>query len=529
LVANLLAATLAWPVTRDEARIWLQRLSRSDGPALVLAIDGVRPDRNDIRRDIEELASNAYGDNVRIVFTLDDTVVRGFRRNASGRGWSVIGRAAVGVEVEALSDVEFQAAQRMLWEHRIGFVPGVDRAAEMRAPWVLRSMVAAISSDPKRNDENLTAALPPMLGIGLIDYARERFDDPELRRRFQALARAMLTDSTDKTRPIGLMLESVGVFMVRHQTLESEIDRADIDHLIANGLLKAGIHESGEAVLVAHLPELLASELAGQLAREIASRARSDVRAAALWLAETSRSLPLGDVVAAQAISDAARRGDVALNFVTTLLETPPREERIKPGTKFAMQFPRGGMLHLTLREDGSLAVLAGGEQHIIPADDDEEAGSFIADIHSWLILSHLAARPSVLQTADGGNGGRLDPGLLLVLGTCPHVLRGPQNDPEKSAVLTHQIPGHGSIVCHHAGIVEPVTMAIYFFLGSVGPSATDWVEEAVSRESFPLLMRVNIALRQLVDSADTAKGSWAKEMIESLVTPALKESPLSH
>jgi hypothetical protein len=233
--------------------------------------------------------------------------------------------------------------------------------------------------------------------------------------------------------------------------------------------------------------------------------------------------------VAAQAIYDAAKQGEVALNFVTTLLETPPREERMKPGTKFAMQFPGGGMLQLTLREDGSLAVLAGGEQHIIPADDDEEAGSFLADIHNWLILSHLAARPSIIQTADGENGGRLDPGLLLVLGTCPHVLRGPQNDPERSSVLTHKIPGHGSIVCHHSGIVEPVTMAIYFFLGSAGPSATAWVEEAVSRESFPLLMRVNIALRQLVDSADTVKGAWAKRMIETLVTPALKESPLFH
>ena len=79
--------------------------------------------------------------------------------------------------------------------------------------------------------------------------------------------------------------------------------------------------------------------------------------------------------------------------------------------------------------------------------------------------------------------------------------------------MLTHKIPGHGNIVCHYSGIVEPVTMAIYFFLGSAGPSATDWVEEAVSLESFPLLMRANIALRQLINSADTVKGAWAKRM----------------
>jgi len=527
-LANILAAALAWTVSRDEVRTWLRRISNSGGPALVLAIDGVGPDNDEVRRDIEELSSSAYGNKVRIVISLDDTVVRRLTLSASGRKSTVIGRAAVKVEVKPLNDAEFGASLRALWEHRISFVPGAHAAAEMRTPWILRAVVAGVSSEPEHKNEGLTAVLAPMLGLNLIDYARERFKDPELHRKSQQVARAVLEDSIDRTRPIGLILESVGLFMVRNKTLETVLERADIDSLIAIGLLKPGTHVSGDAILLVRLPELLASELALLLANELENRSRTDVQAAAAWLSDTSKSLPLGDIVAAQAIYDAARRGGITLDFINALLNGFPREEVIRPGTKFAMHLPGVGIAQLTFQEDGSLTVLAGGQQHVIPLDDDEQFGSML-DLNNWLILSHLVARPFMIQSSDGKIKGRIDPGLLLELGTCQFVLRGPQNDPAKSGVLTHSVPGHGNIVCHKSGIVEPVTMAIYGFLGSNGPSATEWIDEAIERASFPLLCRVDIALRQLVDSNDHEKASWAKKMIEEVVKPELEKFPLLH
>jgi hypothetical protein len=78
-------------------------------------------------------------------------------------------------------------------------------------------------------------------------------------------------------------------------------------------------------------------------------------------------------------------------------------------------------------------------------------------------------------------------------------------------------------------GIVEPVTMAMYFFLGAAGAQATAWVEEAVAGESFPLLARVDIALRQFLESADRPKASWARMMIDDIVKPAFERFPPLH
>ena len=526
-LANLLADKLNWPVTLDEVRNWLRRLSKAQGPALVLAIDGVLLDNDDIRRDIGELCSDTYGMNVRMVISVDDTAVKGLTTNRTGRKASAIGRAAVNVEVKPLSDGEFEAAVRVLWdEHRIGFVPGVGAAAEMRTPWILRAVAAGVSTDPKHKNQNLIAILPPMLGLNLIEYARERFDDPDLRRKVREIAKAVLQDAADQSRPISLILESIGLYLVRDKTLETVLDRGDINLLIAEGVLRTRTHASGEALLSVRLPELLASELALLLAQELERRAKVNATGASEWLTDVSRSLPLGDIVAAQAIFDGIQNRAMGWDLIRAILSTPPREESIPSGSRFAMLLPDGTTADMTFEETGLILTLPDGNQYVLPPDEDDKFGSLVADIHNWLILSHLVLRPLVLQLPDGTTG-RIEPALLLEVGTCTMVLRGPQNDPARNSVLTHSVAGHGSIVCHRAGVVEPITMAIYHFLGTNGARTTAWIEEAIHRRSFPLLCRIDIALRQLIDSADRAKGVWAQKVLDDLLKPALEKFPL--
>jgi hypothetical protein len=528
-LANVLANTLAWPVSADEVRAWLRRLSNEEGPALVLAMDGIHSGNEEIRKDIEELCSRTFGQNIRMVISMDDTAVVSFTLNASGRKSTVIGRLAVTVEVLPLNDQEFKGALQTLWDHRIGFMPGVQSAAEMRAPWVLRATAAGAMEHSNSSDENLTAILAPMLGLNLIDHARGIFADPELRRQLQEVAKAVLEDSADRARNIALVLESVGLFMVRRKTLTKFLDRDDINSLNSKGVLKPGMHASGEAVFFVRLPELLASELSLILADELAMRVPSDAQAAAEWLTEISTGLPLGDIIAAQAIFDAATTGVMTLDFINSLVSVPPREEGILPGTKFAMHIPGFGLARLEFQEDGSLVWTANGRREVIPAEEDESFGSMIADHRSWLVLSHLALRPFVMESMDGKKKGRLDPLLLLELGTCRYTLRGPQNDPEKNMVLTHSVPNHGNIVCHHAGVVEPVTMAILRLLSSGGTNETEWIKRAVERQSFALLARIDISLQQLDGSADEQKSAWANKMREDILKPALESFPLLH
>jgi hypothetical protein len=507
-------------------RTWLRRLSKTEGTAIVLAIDGPAPANSDIRKDVDELVSGSYGANVRIVISMDDTVVSKYTTTPDGRKATAIGRAASEVEVTPLSDPEFKEALRILQNNRIAFIHGAMVAAELRAPSMLRAIAAAITDDRAHREGQGVAIFPPLLGLSLIGYARQ-FNDLDLRRKLRETAKAVLKDSEDSNRSPALKLESVGLFVVRNQTLERFLNRPDIESLVTTGVLKPGVDGSGEATLYIRLPEVLASELSRLLAEDLAKKIPKSAKKAAAWLAKTAAALPLGDIIAAQAVFEAATTGIVTLSFVNELVNVPPREEKANPGL-YAMHVPGRGLRTLHFQEDGCLLWTENGEEYVVQPEPGEGIGSFVVDMSSWLILSHLALRPFEMGTPDGNGRERVDPFLLLEIGTCPQVLRGPQNDPAQNAVLVHDVPGHGSIVCHKFGVVEPVTLAITRLLGSNWVDAGDWINLAIGIGSLPLTMRVYTAL-QHVASISSTKERWANKMLEKVVEPALRRFPPLH
>jgi hypothetical protein len=90
------------------------------------------------------------------------------------------------------------------------------------------------------------------------------------------------------------------------------------------------------------------------------------------------------------------------------------------------------------------------------------------------------------------------------------------------NAVRMHKLKGHGSVACHEAGIVEPITLSMFKFLDREGEGANEWVDEAVARNSVPLLLRIDMALRYIEDRGDTPLAQWAKDILSRVIRPAL-------
>ncbi|MGD0105922.1 MAG: type I restriction enzyme HsdR N-terminal domain-containing protein [Rhodopila sp.] len=529
-LANVFRSAISWPVTREEAREWALRLSKAGGPALVLAIDGLGAERDDPHRDIEDLTSVAFGEGIQVVAALDDVIAERVTLNSTGRNASAIGRRADRVKLGLLDNDEFAQARAVLWENGLAVIAGAESAEELRVPWVLRAAGACYEESPRRRDENLAAGIPPLLGLELIVHAREQFTDDELRRLFRGVAEAAIADASDRKRPVGLILQSLAVFVVRRKTLRNSLEAAEIDVLIDRALLRPYQPPSGEPLLIARHSELLASEIADLLGRELATRAQKDPTQAADWIAGAAANFPLGDVVAAQAILDATmRHGGLPIQVIVALLETPPQRHAVKPGTRTAVYFPGIGSFDMTFREGGSIDVEVSGRRHVIEADPDEEAPCFYGDYHPWLILSHLAGKPFIWGSDLEDRAARVDPMLLLEVGSCPTVLRLPGGTPGLASLPIHDIPGVGSIVCHEAGIVEPITWSIFRFLITEGKGAEDWVQEAVKRESLPLLARIDIALRSVALTAAPRVAPWAQQALETCVRPALLALPPLH
>lgn len=526
-LADALARSLAWPVTREEARSWLVRVSHSSDRRLLLSVDGLDSGDNDPRREIEDLSSTTFGPGLSIIVAVDDATAGKLVTAHNGLTESAIGRRAQRVQVGPLDDREFQIALQVLRGHRIELMHGAQATPEFRQPWVLRAISALVIERIEDAAPTLAVALPPLLSLDLIRHARERFTDHELRRLFKAVAKALLVDTRDQKRDASLMLESLEINVVRRETLRQHVDATELTWLIDRGFVKPAIHASGDPVLFIRLPELLASELARLLADELVALVRADAQHAATWIADAASNLPIGDVIAAQAISDAAHRpGSLSFELIGALLETSPERQPVSAGGRFATHFPGVGPVELVFKEDGTAVVDIDGHLHTIDLGDDGMSNTY-TNIHQWLILSHLAAVPCAMETSEGLQ--RVDPGILLAVGTADIVLRKPGGDHQMRAAPTHDVPGVGSMVCHEAGIIEPITNSIFRYLVHNGASANDWIDAALAEDSMPLLGRIHIALLQVASSANEELAKWAGETLTSKVLPAFKLLPALH
>jgi hypothetical protein len=529
-VADTLTRNLDWPVTREEARAWLKNLSQSDGPRLAIVIDGVGLDLGKSRDEIVDLTSVTFGSRLSVVLELDDVCADAAVLNSTGRQASAIGRRAQRVQVASLDDSEFASACEALWNQRLAMANGAQSSPELRLPWVLRAIGSRLVEEPQHGDFDLVAGIPPLLSVDLIHLTRNAFEQ-EIRISFRAIAAAALEDAQDLKRPISLILESMGTYVVRRKTLKKHLAHAEIERLRQQGYIRPILHESGEDVFVVCVPELVACEAAWVVAGEIAERVRQSPEKTAKWLSTTAANVPLGDIVAGQAIIDAAMQGQaVPFDLIAFLMECSPRKETLKEGSRLAMHLPGAGTLHLTVQADGLAARTKRGVEHFIPFDRADSPNITYTDIHAWLILSHLAGVPCAIgNESSEDEPQRLDPSILLEVCKCPVILRRPSADPSTSAILTHEIDGSGSFVCHKAGIVEPITLSLFKFLSVEGRNADEWIQTAVASGSVPMLARLDIAVREISNLADTSVATFAKETLEKRIRPAMSTALTPH
>lgn len=234
----------------------------------------------------------------------------------------------------------------------------------------------------------------------------------------------------------------------------------------------------------------------------------------------------MGDVVPAQAIIDAAGILEgIPLAFLNELLMDYPRKEAVSPGTRAAMYWPSLGAVGLRFNEDGSVVASGPGGMSIeldLSPDERDEMSMQVGG-QGWLVLSHLAGLQLLAVGDDGRVVGSATPALLLEIGSCPVPLRRPSTLEADHGMWTHDVPGKGDVVCHRSGIVEPITLALLNAIVRMEVDEVDaWIAETMQRESFPLLARTDIALRQVTHFADKEKACWAQRTLDSIVGPAI-------
>jgi hypothetical protein len=504
-IADILARALNWPITPEEARDWVRRLSLSEGPPLLIAIDGIDPDDAATVLELEDLTSATFGPRLTILAALDDHGATRLLQGSNGYGESPLGRRTGSpVTVGPLSRQEFSRAAAYVQTQGIGIMDGGQYSADLRQPWLLQALAMRLAALTGPG----AGVVPSVMGVEVLNQARASFTDPELRRRFQGLARAMIADAQDRSRPPVMALQLASRFFARRETLDRLMKEADVQWLLHRGFVVPGLGEHDIPIVTIALPELAASELARVLAEDLAEEIKNSPAKAVDWLAGAASNFALGDVVAARAIFDVVDwRKSLPFNFIAEMAKSAPRRGRLSPDGRYAAWTPEAG------------------EVEVVSEDGDPET---IENLHPWLILSHVASRWTV---ADFGRGPeRIDRHILLTVGRADFILRQPGPEFEFAALPVHEMSDGGEFVCYSAGIVEAVTLNMILYLQNETRTEADrFVDEALEEDDLYLTARLDLALRMLVRSGKTGLADWASDVLTAKVQSAMAARGLHH
>lgn len=520
-LADVLSRALDWPVTPNEARAWLVQISKSTEHKLLILVDDLDPQDQEARRSIEDLLTHTFGPGLALAVSAHESDAEKLCRTKNLLGSSAVGRAAQWVELGPLTDTEFKAAKLMLLERKIDITNGAESSDELREPWVLRAVVGSILESIQNAPDEIYGKVPPLLSLDLVETARGRFNAPEVVRLYQSMAMAILDDAKDPAKDSPLLLDSLDTFVVRRSTLKKHLDTEEINGSVAKGYLRAAMHSSETPILYVRLPDLVASELAKLVAKELTALKEKPEDAVSL-LVQVTTLLPVGDIIAAQAVIDTmTKTGQLPLGILFGLLKLHPRKIPLEAGIKIALNHPSLGYVTMEFKDGGVVEIVKDGRVYTQVVEEGD-FGVFQDAIYPWLILSHLASQP-IVGVDEGGKTEHLTPEILLAIGSANTVLRKPGKTEASRRKRVHEMPD-GSMSCHAAGFQEQVTYSIFEYLSANGAGANDWIEKALEKGSKFLLCRIHIALTAASELADQKLAAWAKATLKDKITPALIE-----
>lgn len=493
-IANRLSRDLSFAVSKDDLRGWLNTVGSLMGVTLV--VDGMQFD------SVDELVENANAGLIRLVLGMDSET---FRRNSivSGRNQkSQLGRVAVDIEVEPLSDVEFQKALVVLDDsYSALFFNGAQHSPQLRWPRALRVIAATLPAKrklPPDPDGRLSKLMVgPIPGpMSLEKCSRAFAAEPSLKFDLDALARAYLKDVELHAADPDWLAATWGRPSVDPGLLEREIGEARMDRLSAQGFLSwVDTKDLGPRILV-RVEELLCHHVAEEWSAALLKQTDSDALTVEIdALLDMAGVVPTGEVAVAAAIIRAAQKNQTILGVaVPMLLGRRPTTSRLQEGA-----------LAELLVKDARIRLLFGEGM------DEEVVGNMLP----WLVLSHIASWP--LAVADYEETANLS--IFMTLGVWPTLLYSPPATElaQVPGFHVHEIEGVGSIPCLRTGIVEPLLQAMLGHAHIRPDEILKLAQLAMEKKEAHLAWRVMTVALAAESSADRAVAQVSAEVVKVL------------
>ncbi|MCX4239496.1 hypothetical protein [Paraliomyxa miuraensis] len=493
LLASVFARNLFTATSPDQVRQWLSTSLRTmhGETRLVLLLDEIVPELNDAwLGDLDELLALGALSPLSIVLALDPNTWKALSVRPGRQTKTELGQHAEVVQLELLSDREFNAATEQLFDAtRSQPHFGGQYNIEYREPRVLRVIAGRM---PARTlaDDGTCIKFPSTTTLGEIDAVWGAFarTNHELVSALRSLARAYLKDIATRASDTELQLASYRAAAMRQDVATELIPSPTLQWLLTHSFLSTRLGAREEVLLLPRHLELFAKAAALELGETIS--ALPDFDEAYKALMRRSELLPLGDIVGAGALRAVADRAPGRfIQLLRQALSDSPNTETIPTGTTLQVSF-RGQVL---------------GEIEL------PEPSTMIGNIHPWMVLAQLA----VLPLGESGGKVSLNGWIIATVGSFDGFLRRVQDERWRDMVgfHFHDFPGKGSVPCLNSGVVEPIGNAMIAGFYNRPDEMVMIAKYAIAQDIFQLAWRLNTAAREAKSATDARTAAAAEEV----------------
>ena len=475
-ISNRLSQELSTGISKDNFRQWLN--TGQSLPGLTLLIDGLP------KGSIDELLQLAEAKLLRVVFGLDSWVFSSLCSLPGRSEETTLSRLARQVELTELSDTEFTVAQELISElFNVVFLPGADAVPELRFPRALRMLISQaptiVPKLPAESNKLLEAkimlpAIPTFRMLGLVNFQFN--NDPQLQNDLLRLANAFLVEITENGADPDRIVETFGIPSIDPNILESQLGETRVQRLLDLGI----VHWTNTRLLgpriVIRFPELVAHQISLIWEKKLGANCSDDEKINKLNdVLQLSTRITYGDLAVAAAIAR-IDNGESLKLIMFKLLELAPEEVSLNEGTvvEFLAKDHKGIRLHF-------------------PDGFDEK---MLGNLQPWLVLSHLAA----ILSDHGDDGYSFNMTIFANLGNSKYLIYTPPEGKLNDAIGMHfhEVPGVGSLLCASAGIIEPLTQAMYFHAMQRPNEFEELVQYAIANQEVFFAWRLTIVTRIL-------------------------------
>ncbi|HEG4449033.1 TPA: hypothetical protein SD616_004352, partial [Aeromonas hydrophila] len=385
---------------------------------------------------------------------------------------------------------------------------------ELRQPWILKKIIANVMTSEKYKEGELITAISSVVGLELLNFSRRQFDPAQTPFcLYRELAKGILEELKDSVRAYQLKLELLNAFIIRRDTALKYISSQELAEMSCYGLIRETRSESGENCYIIRLPELMAIELSTLITSHLA-KCKENYFESVKWLVNISSSIPLGNIIAADAISYLGQKGELSLDFIDVLLNLSPTKQTIPSGTKFSTRLNNLGVVDFTVIDERHISIEKDGHRKIVDIDPDDIPAVY-DNISPYMILSYLSGQKIVTENDKKTSYQRIDPIILTQVGSANVPLFKMSTTIDRNSFHHHELDDGTAMLCSSNGIIEPITWSLMsFFIKEYRGLADEFIEHSITHGNISLISRIYTALTESLDSADEEYSTWAKNKL---------------